>query len=443
MSRSLPTLEEIVENPQAIPSDLRSWIRTYHSGSPYSSQPLGVRDPEISRFLMYYAVYAKIFLTENQTPYDLPAVNLKRIASKREFLDTLRNEGHLCGSGQYRPNGFLDDVGSAFSDLGSTISRFAGSVLDYLIPTGESFVSFANRKIEQYLLDGTAARGLGALLALTPCGAICYGAGESIAQAQSWINDQDYFGQKPSDFVNIAYFFDGDKSRPIPPDRRSYQYYCWRLPDNFTFGLSTATPFERVELQMLVDSASFLAPFFQQSVERDRLPVKTSVATAALIRKTLDGGQSLSTLALMRLFFAMKATAQGNRYDRISESGIPSLLVPEANIVVERPQVEALLLLARQSPTAVSMFANITEDPRLLQLARAYNPRIFASERTRYLQFTDALDVDLRAITSENTKALSVDVSQRKPLPTPVVAALAASLAGGLLFGVAKLTGRA
>lgn len=442
MSRSLPTLEEIVENPQAIPSDLRSWIRTYHADSPYSSQPLGVRDPEISRFLMYYVVYAKIFLPENQTPYDLPALNLKRVASKREFLDILRNEGHLCGSGSYRPNGFLDDVGSAFSDLGSTISRFAGSVLDYLSPTDESFVSFANRKIEQYLLDGTAARGLGALLALTPCGPICYSVGESIAQAQSWVNDQDYFGQRPSDFVNIAYFFDGDKTRPIPPDRRSYQYYCWRLPDGFTFGLSTATPFERVELQMLVDSASFLAPFFQQAVTRDRLPVETSVATAALIRKTLDGGQSLSTLALMRLFYSMKATVRENRYSQVSESGIPFFSVPEVSIVVERAQVEALLLLARQSPRAVSMFANITEDPRLLQLARAYNPRTFAEERTEYLQFTDTLDIDLRAIQSEST-GISVDVSRRKPLSTPVAAVLAASLAGGLLFGVAKLTGRA
>ena len=121
-------------------------MHTYHAGDPYSSRPLGVRDPEISRFLTYYAVYAKIFLHENQTPYDLPAVNLKNIESKREFLNVLRNEGHLCGSGTYRPNGFLDNVGSALSDLGSAISNAAGSVLDYLIPSDESFVGLQTVK---------------------------------------------------------------------------------------------------------------------------------------------------------------------------------------------------------------------------------------------------------------------------------------------------------
>ena len=157
-----------------------------------------------SRFLTYYAVYAKIFLHENQTPYDLPAVNLKNIESKRN-VNVLRNEGHLCGSGLSTQR-FLDNVGSALSDLGSAISNAAGSVLDYLIPSDESFVGFANRKVEQWLLDGTAARGLGAVLALTPCGAICYKVGEGIAQAQNQLNKRDYFGQKPRDFKHRLFF---------------------------------------------------------------------------------------------------------------------------------------------------------------------------------------------------------------------------------------------
>ena len=164
--------------------------------------------------------------------------------------------------------------------------------------------------------------------------------------------------------------------------------------------------------------------------------MQTSVATAALIRKTLDLGQSLSTFALMRLYFAIKASARTNRYDRTSESGIPFFLVPEADVLVERAQVEALLLLARQNPEVVSMFANITGDDRMVNLARAYD-RSFAVNRTSYLQFTGALDVNLQALGAESVGRL-VDTSRRKPLPTPALAAIAASLAGGFIFGIAK-----
>ena len=60
-------------------------------------------------------------------------------------------------------------------------------------------------------------------------------------------------------------------------------------------------------------------------------------------------------------------------------------------MLVERAQVEALLLLARQNPEVVSMFANITGDDRMVNLARAYDES-FAVNRTSYLQFTGALD---------------------------------------------------
>ena len=67
-------------------------------------------------------------------------------------------KGTFAGQELIDPTVFLDNVGSALSDLGSAISNAAGSVLDYLIPSDESFVGFANRKVEQWLLDGTAAR---------------------------------------------------------------------------------------------------------------------------------------------------------------------------------------------------------------------------------------------------------------------------------------------
>ena len=50
--------------------------------------------------------------------------------------------------------------------------------------------------------------------------------------------------------------------------------------------------------------------------------------------------------------------------------------------------------------------------------------------------------MNLQALGAESVGRL-VDTSRRKPLPTPALAAIAASLAGGFIFGIAEWRGRA
>ena len=449
MSSMLPDLRTIMENPQSVPDTIDGWLAAYHSRESYSARPLGQRDPRISRFLTYYAVYSKIFRPQDQTSYELPVVNLRNIPSKSSFLAVLDNEGHLCGSGTYRSNGLLDSIGSALSDLASAVVDYSYSVLDYLVPrTFDQFVSRINDQVEEWLLDGTAARTLGAALALTPCSTVCYSIGESIAQAQNALNRADYFGQKPEDFVNITYFVGRDQqssSVPKSPDRGAYKFYCWRLSPNFVYGLSTARPFERVELKFLVNLASFLAPFFKEVVARDRIPVNTDVVIAALIRKSVELSQTLSSLELMRLFFAIKSLASdvSYRFDRISQTGIPYRIVPEIDVLVEEPQIEALLLIARQNPSVVCMFANITKDPNLLQLARNTVPE-FTSQRVEYLHFTEELNIELDSVRSDDLEiAISgVNASKSEGLPLAAQVFLTFAISGGAIYAFSKIVGR-
>ena len=140
----------------------------------------------------------------------------------------------------------------------------------------------------------------------------------------------------------------------------------------------------------------------------------------------------------MRLYWALRSLVRAGspgQFRHTSASGIPFTVIPELDIVVEKPQVEALLLILRQQRAALTMYANITEDTRLETLARENDPS-FATSRLAFLHLGQRLSVNAGALSERDRSDLRKVDASRFSLPTLVLGATGLGVA--LVYGAAK-----
>lgn len=439
----MPTMnfEDIAARSALYPKTVSQWLSYSHPRKSYNARPLGFRDPYITRFLTYYFVYSKILLPPRMTQGLSPiTLDYNRDLTTPQFWNEVQS--NPAYRGYYRTDGSWVPINAArqnpFGDLVGMIEegyrgtkrgiRFARELFDDPVQATEDLINEASDYLEEQILDGTAARRVGSMVGplCLPCGAVL----GSVALAQMIAHDNDWFGYRGANVLpHVDFTRQQQRGRRFSKRER---FFKWPLQNNpavssrgkFDYSLFTHNPFEAQELEYQNRLGFALQGLFSENIIGTTSARDSNFIayTAFAIKDILESGEHENLVDVIRLFHAIRLLPRynelRNRADPLkvkrTKDGIPFVRLQKSKVVVELPQIEALLLIMQQNPQVLGLFSLVLDQEPFNSLASWAVPQM-GNLRTKFRNLNETSSVRV----SQSRPAVQFTPPQPKPQPEP------------------------